>query len=420
MLKKSPFPAIIISIFIMASFGVISLVHIVLNKPLLFLNYRNSSGAVWSDYADFFQASEKILNGQNPYEVTTNRYDKSDSLYVTTPIPALANIVFVPLGFNKARLLIYLLIPLSLAFGYWLITSTFHFEEVDRKLVLMTGLIGLLFGYPFYFLLQRQNIDGWVFLFLCLGLYWLSKPKKEVFSGLFFSLAMVFKIYPILMFLPIILNRKWRLFFWVGIWLALWGAISLFWFPELRSALTMRAQSIFRFDENGSLVATISLLSILFDALGMSNANLVIRYSPLVAALVYSLSLSLIIFADYKLGKDNKYELYQYTLYLPFMIALPQIVFHYSFIICLILIPTMCHLWRMSEDGLQRSTIFMMSLGIALTQWQAFAVFNLTNNILSHIIPGLGLLVIMIGVVIFKIVTMRSLTSQVVASSPIK
>lgn len=203
MLKKASFPAIIISIFIAASFGVISIGHILSNKPLLFLNYKESYGL---DYADFFKASENIINGKSPYDVSTNRY-------VTTPIPAIANTVFVPLGFDNARILFYFLIPLSLAFGYQLITSMFGFTKIDKDLILTAGLATLLFGYPFYFLLQRENIDGWVFLFLCLGLYWLQNPKKEWASGLFFSLAIVFKVYPILIVLPILLSKKWRLVF---------------------------------------------------------------------------------------------------------------------------------------------------------------------------------------------------------------
>ena len=249
MLRKTAFPALIIAIFIATSFGIISIGHILTNKPLLFSNYINSYGL---DYADFFSASEKIVSGQSPYGISNNRY-------VTTPIPAIANIVFLPLGFGNARILFYFLIPFSLAVGYRLIISTLGFTETDKDLVSTAGLVSLLFSYPFYFLLQRENIDGWVFLFLCSGLYWLPKPKKEWISGLSFSLAIVFKIYPVLIILPILLSKKWRLLFWIGLWLVLWGGLSFFWFSDFQTALSTRSQSFFRFDENGSLVATIRL-----------------------------------------------------------------------------------------------------------------------------------------------------------------
>ena len=405
MLKKVSFPAIIISTFIAASFGIISIGHVLSNKPLLFLNYKESYGL---DYADFFKASENIINGQSPYDVSTNRY-------VTTPIPAIANTVFVPLGFDNARILFYFLIPLSLAFGYQLITSMFGFSKIDKDLILTAGLAALLFGYPFYFLLQRENIDGWVFLFLCLGLYWLQNPKKEWASGLFFSLAIVFKVYPMLIVLPILLSKKWRLVFWIGLWLVLWGSITLFWFSDFQTALSSRSQSLFRFDENGSLVATISLILILINSLGISSVVSLVNLSPIITVLIYGILLSLVIFADYKLGRVNKLETSSFIMYFPFMLALPLLVYHYSFIICLILIPTMCHLWGASEDRLQRMIIFAISIGIAMTQWQAIATYSLTENMLSHAIPGLGLLLIMAGIAFLKIYTLR-LTQRVMNS----
>ena len=101
-------------------------------------------------------------------------------------------------------------------------------------------------------------------------------------------------------------------------------------------------------------------------------------------------------------------------MYFPFMLALPLIVYHYSFIICLALIPTMCHLWGVSEDRLQRMIIFAISIGIGMTQWQAIATYSLTENMLSHAIPGLGLLLIMTGIAFFKIYTLR-LTQHVMS-----
>ena len=311
--------------------------------------------------------------------------------------------MLVPLGFDNARTLLYFLIPLSLALGYQLVTSIFEFAEADKNLILTAGLAGLLFGYPFYFLVQRENIDGWVFLFLSLGLYFLSKPKKELISGLFFSLAIVFKIYPVLIILPILFNKKWRLLLWVGLWLALWGIITLFYFSDLRTSLSMRSLSFFRFDENGSLMATIRLISLSINSLGIKITGLSTRSSRIIATFIYGLLFFLLLLTDYKLGRANKLDFSSYTMYLPFMIAAPQVVFHYSFIICLMLIPTMCYLWKISESKLQKIFIFIISIGIALTQWQAIATYHLTFNIASEVIPGLGLLIIMTGIAIFKI-----------------
>lgn len=398
MIKKTTFPAIIISLILTISFGVLSIGHVLTNKPLNYLDYGKSFGL---DYIDFFRASENILHKLSPYDISDNRY-------VTTPIPALFNIVFVPLGFNVSRFLIYGLIAISLAIGFYLIATQYNFSKINKNIVLLTGLVCLLFGYPFYFLIQRENIDGWVFLFLCLGLYLSQKEKKEFWSGLFLSLAIAFKIYPILIILPFLIYKKWRLLFWIGLWLVIWGGISSFWFSDLRNAIVMRSQSIFRFDENGSLVATVALISILANALGMATTSFY-TYSPTIVALLYGILFSLVIFTDYKLSKKNKYELSSVIMYLPFMIALPQTVYHYSFVLCLILIPMTCHLWEADgNDKSRRIILTIMAFSISLSQWQAIATYNLTNNMLSHVIPGLGLLIIMVSIVIYKFLSLRS------------
>ena len=85
------------------------------------------------------------------------------------------------------------------------------------------------------------------------------------------------------------------------------------------------------------------------------------------------------------------------------MIALPKVVYHYSFVIFLILIPAICDLWNKTEDKLQKNVLLVISLGIAMTQWQAIATYYLTNNLMSHAIPGIGLLVVMSGIVLYKI-----------------
>ncbi len=382
MLRQNAFPAILISMILIISFGILSLGHAIMNKPLVFLNYMNAYGL---DYKDFFSASENIVRGQSPYDLPNHRY-------VTTPIPAIMNIILVPLGFDNARIMLYALIPLSLAFGYWLITSTYNFPETIKNQILITGLVCLLFGYPFYFLEERENIDGWVFLFLCLGLFLSQKPKTEIWSGLFLALAIAFKLYPVLIVLPIFLYRKWRLLFWIGLWLALLGIPTMLWFSDLLNILALRSQALFFLNENGSLFATINLIFLFMNMLGMpiTATILSIQFSAIIAALIYGALLSLIVFADYRLSKKNKYEITSAILYLPFMVALPRQVYHYSLIICLILIPALIYLWIINSHQLQKAMLVLIALGIALSQWQAIATDNLAKNVLVNGIPGLG------------------------------
>ena len=397
MKPKNLHPAVLIALLVSISFAMLALGHVITNKPLLFLDYRDGYGF---DYLDFFQASENIIHNLSPYAVSNHRY-------ITTPIPAIFNMVFVPLGFNGARIVLYGLIPLSLALGFFFFSSLYNFPQTNKNLVLSAGLVCLLFGYPFYFLVQRENIDGWVFLFLCMGLYFSQREKKEAWSSLFLSLAIAFKIYPILILLPFFIYKKWRLLLWIGVWLVLWGGLSSFWISDFQNTIVLRSQSFFRFDENGSLVATVALISILLNAFGISSPGLYM-FSPIIAAILYGILYSIVLFVDYKLSKRNKYEVSSLAMYLPFMVALPQVVYHYSFVLCLILIPVICHLWEKETNDRQNKTLLLiMALGIALSQWQAFATYHLTNNPLAHIIPGLGLLILMVCITWYKILALR-------------
>lgn len=396
MKNSQTFPAIFIATAILSSFGIIAIGHLVFDKRLVFLNRMEVSG---SDYRDFFRASANIVDGVSPY-------DTPDKRYVTTPIPAILNTVFIPIGLKKATTLFLVLVPLSIGIGFFALTSAYDFTDRDRDQILIVGLIGMLFGYPFYFLLERENIDGWVFLFLGIGLYLLQKSQNEWLSSFFFSLAIMFKIYPAIIMGPIFLYRKWRLLFRLCLWLVFWTLISSGYFSGFRNQLLGRAQGYFRFDENGSIAATVALFFVWLDASGILSSTLPISFfilTPLFGALIYSVLLSNLVYSDYKLyHQGHKLDITTLLLYLPFTVAIPQVVYHYSLIICLLLVPTLCHLWTLPTSKLGKNMLFITTIGISITQWQAIAMHNLTGNILVEAIPGLGLLMTMTGISLYK------------------
>jgi hypothetical protein len=395
--SKTPLPAILTALFLVVSFVVTIVGSAISNQSLRFLNTLDFPGL---DYIDYFRASENILNHLSPYEIINTRY-------VTTPIPALFNTIFVPFGFEHARNIMFILVACSVAYGIVLSTSLFPFSKLDKKRILLGCFISLLLSYPFYFLLYRANIDGWVFLFICSGLLFMQKSGKEWLSGCFFSIAIFFKIYPILILLPVLLYRRWRVIMWCGIWLVLLGVVSSFWLLDFQSILLEHLQSLLRLDENGSLYATSLLTFVLLGSLGISiETNLtLISLIPIIVALIYGALIAIMIYADYKMGKNQRDEIVSYALYLPFMVALPQTAYHYSFIILFILIPTLCHLWQQTPK--HSLLLFLMTIGLCLTQWHAIASFHLTQNVFAHAIPGLGLLLLMATITKFKIDSLR-------------
>jgi hypothetical protein len=402
MTKKTTFPANLVSAVLTASFGLISIVHVIANRPILFVYYWLDLFGY--DFRIFFMAAENILHGLSPYAVAWN-YNR----YVYTPIPALATIVLVPLGFDTGRVLLYFLIPAALVVGYLAVSSAFRPSPEARRDVLMAGLACLLFGYPFYFLVHSENIDGWLFLFLCLGLFFSEKERMQPWSGFFLSLAIAFKIYPVLIMVPLFLHRKWRLLSWTGAWLAIWAAISFPWHSGFRTSLAGRLTD-FQLESNGSLYATMLGFQNLFGALGLPVPDLLMKYPTEIAEVIFGALILLVMFADYRLGRQGRYQLASATMYVPFMIAWPKTVYPYAFVVCTILIPTAVHLWGTSRDRTERLTLCMLAIGIALSQWQSFALANLTQNDLEYAVPGLGLLITMAAVAAHKCVSLRPLT----------
>ena len=399
MKKTTALPAIIVTALLITSFGVVCFLHVLSNKPIQFVDYWLNAFGV--DYQVFFRASENIIHGQSPYAVALE-----SNRYVYTPIPALANIILVPLGFDTARVSLYVLIPLALALGYLLITRGFDFPQTYRNQVLLAGLACLLFGYPSYFLIQRENIDGWVFLFLCLGLFFSQRNRMELWSGLFFSLAIAFKLYPVLILLPIFFYRKWRVLLWTVVWLALLAGLSYPWYRGFRTHLAGRL-SDFELSGNGSLVATVVGFGNLLAAVGIPVPDVIVNHHKEIAAVIYGALILPVLFVDYRLSKIKKYDMASAALYVPFMIAWPQLVYPYAFVVCAILIPTMSHLWQNNANKIQSIVIVVIAIGIFLSQSQAFALYNLTGSDLAHAVPGVGLLILMGAIAFHKVLTLR-------------
>ncbi len=398
MRSSSAQPAVVIRAVLIAAFGLISILHVLFNKPIYFLYYwLNLHGY---DFEIFFMAAQNILHGLSPYAVAWN-YNR----YVYPPIPALATILLVPLGFDTARLLLYVLIPVGVAAGFLALSSAFNFAKEIHKQVLWTGLACMLFGYPFYFLLHGENIDGWVFLFLCLGFYFSEKAGKYIWSGLFLSLAIMFKIYPVLILVPLVLYRKWRPLTWTGAWLAIGAGISAFWRSGFRSSLAGRLTD-FQLSDNGSLYATMLGFQNLFGALGREAPAILVQYPTEIAAVIYAVLFLTVVAIDYQLARMGRYDPAAVTMYVPFMLAWPRTVYPYAFLMCLILIPAVTRLWAARTTRAESITIMIISIGIVLSQWQSYAWYNLTGSELCYAIPGLGLLILMGGIAVYKSISL--------------
>jgi len=90
------------------------------------------------------------------------------------------------------------------------------------------------------------------------------------------------------------------------------------------------------------------------------------------------------------------------ALYFPFMVAVPQLAYHYELVWLLGLIPVVCWLWASAEGRAQRLVLCVVTCGIALSQFPAVAAQQVLGVHTPQFVPGFGLLLVMLGVVAFK------------------
>jgi len=67
--------------------------------------------------------------------------------------------------------------------------------------------------YPFLFILDRGNLDMWVFVCLALFVYFYHR-QKDFFAAIFLAFAIALKIYPIVFVVLFLIDKKYRGFFW--------------------------------------------------------------------------------------------------------------------------------------------------------------------------------------------------------------
>ncbi len=267
----------------------------------------------------------------------------------------------------------------------------------------MVSFIILCFSYPFYFLFDRGNIDGFVLLLMCFGVYCLR--KWNAIAGVAFALAIASKVYPVLLILPLVSWRRWRALVFLGLSLGLLFLLSpQLWQAFFEERLSTRT-AWFRLDENASLANTLFYIGDLF------NQGELLRDHHLY---VFGTLLFLASCADFtRTCHFEQRECYASMLmYLPFMVAVPQLAYHYELICVLPIIAVISWLWQKSEQGAEKILLGLAAVGIALSQFQAVAAEKLLGAVAPHFLPGFGLFLVMVCVTLHKVVFSANLLSK--------
>lgn len=360
------------------------------------------------DYKEFQLASSYLARDENPYLVWR---------YVTPPLPAILLRPLNEMSVQSASTIIYVAILLSMLVA--ILLSVGHYFELRSKegsllilgMVLITGL-----SYPFLFLLDRENIDSFVQLMLVAGFFFWGR-RKDWFAGICFAVALSLKIYPALVLLPIAAFRKKHILVAMvvaQIILMSWTLKPWWWFVS--GPLLSRA-SFFTIEENGSIVMPFYFaargIEWFFQHLGVGTS--IQGGLAGIAFILFGVLLASVFGMDWMQGKSISHtEQHERSIqYLPFMVAVPSLVYHYEFIIFILFIPSLCRMAQVADRIVVKGIIGLGILGSLLTQFpvaefqyllsEALSHFSITSGSrVTHAVPSIGLWMILVMVFLWK------------------
>jgi hypothetical protein len=84
-------------------------------------------------------------------------------------------------------------------------------------------------------------------------------------------------------------------------------------------------------------------------------------------------------------------------MYVPFMVAVPQLVYHYALVALLPVIPAAAVLWARESSARHRALLMLALTGLAVSQVQAYALERVTGLSVAHLVPTAGLLTVLVA-----------------------
>ncbi len=192
----------------MKSSRVIFIKILLLGAVLLSLSVflRSATLDLYPDYNTYYYGTVNLINTDNPY-ITT------ESMFAAFIYPPFSLIFFTP----------FTLFPYSVSenvFTFFSITCFFAsivilFKIFEIRILNIFGLvliILLLNFFPVKFTLGMGQINNIILLLITLFLYFYLKTKDEL-AGIFLSIALSLKIFPILLIAFLIRSKRWKIIF---------------------------------------------------------------------------------------------------------------------------------------------------------------------------------------------------------------
>lgn len=381
--KREVSLAIIVPLALAISFAVLIFSFTIKGEPIVLVRLQDKFGF---DFRDYHWAARYLFEGRNPWD-----WER----FVTPPLSA---IIMMPLSGFPPKLAIDIFFTINILFivgGLFFYTLSFPLKD-KWKDTLFLMIVTALFSHPIYFLLQRGNIDGLVFFFLALGVFYStlgSTWKNEIVAGVALAVAFHLKFYPILILFPILASRRWRLALVTCFFIVFLFLLTFNLWPNFIDKILMR-QSIFTIQENGSLINSLIAI-IVFPGyvftktvfVGMQTITFIGYglYFILFCLLWRASCCSVHSIANYNVAVLS-------VLCLPFMVLIPSLAYQYEYVHLLAFIPLIN--WLEGENIIDRKYLYALTVGIVVSQIHSTSLFLLTQNPVSYFLPGLGLLLV--------------------------
>lgn len=156
-------------------------------------------------FGDFLMTQpcvSRFLNGENPY---LGSY--------TPPYFPFMFVAMLPLGFISLKTgIFWYCVSLSLFFFFLVFKVLRTAKGLSAAYSFIFAALFTLTSYPLWFVLDRGNSEGIVFVFLCLFVY-LYARKKYMLSCLPLAMASGMKLYPLVFFILFLSEKKYKEFF---------------------------------------------------------------------------------------------------------------------------------------------------------------------------------------------------------------
>src|SRR5262249_52111382 len=152
----APLLAVLLALSLLT--GSVLLLQVAIEKDVTFVNRFGLA----IDFLEVYRGGELVRQGKTPYEVPR---------YVYPPLPALLTAPATSASFEVVRRVVPILILLATGGALFLLHRVLAPADGRRDGFFVAASVGvLLLSYPFLFLFNRGNLDGFALLCAALGL----------------------------------------------------------------------------------------------------------------------------------------------------------------------------------------------------------------------------------------------------------